>query len=224
MDRKRPVRNKTQPIRFPHYHKNNIRVLNVDGSIAIVSIDVPKDKYPLDLITYYDYIAIDELHDIDDIKYFILNSFLTNQIKHIMFVYESNKYVNDIIDFFNDDDIKYGVYSYDLLDNFDVVQRINVNESKSPLYKHIREQLINDFQFDIYQRFGLALDETIKAKQPIIDKMLDDFIRKFKDSYTLVSYIEFINRYYRMSKSANKSTHDVVRRFYRCKDVIDPVT
>ena len=238
MHRLIPVTGRKRPIRFPYYRTNNVRVLNVDGSIAIVSINIPKDKYPLDLIAYYDYLVIDELQDIFDFKYFILNSFLTNNIKHIMFVYDSDEYPNDINDFFDDDDSKYRVYSYDILDNFEVAHRVDVDESKPTLYKHIREQLMNDIQFTTYTRMfefdllrgaGVDLDKSWldispKAKRPIIDKLLNDFIGKFKNSFTIVRYIDFVNRYYRMSKDVNKSTRTIVRRLYRCDDKVTSLT
>lgn len=193
------------------------------------------NKYPLDLIAYYDYYIIDDLKAIENLLYFILNSFLTNQIRHVMFVHKDDMYVKEIMDFFADASAKNQKYTCTFSGDCDVTMQLDVRGS-SLLFRTIREQLINGIQLTTARRntFGSAnigcqqsltpannqhahdkVDSVLlPAKQYLVDKILNDFAHKFENAYTLIHYTDFINNYYRLPKSVIKSKYGINVKYY----------
>lgn len=119
---------------FPHYYKNKVAVVNNGKRIALITFWSP--------ISYYINNANDEIFSVGNLytpegfKYIILNSFLTNDIKYLLFTGNDK---NDI---------------FPLIDDF------FINKNCSKLYKSIYSQLENNV--DDVENVSEIIDMFIK--------------------------------------------------------------
>lgn len=187
---------KSKLVRYPYFRPDYVHLLNISGNIAIVSINIPAEKYPLDLIAYYDYVAIDVLDFVDDFIYFILNTFITNQVKHIVFVHEQYNKIA-LVD--------------SLFDTFVPKKVVDENSNED-----------EEFGTEAYMMFCRQMDNIFNSREGSkrcnVRSILDEFVNKFRNAYTVIRYEDFINKYYRIPKLINKS--DVIMHSCSVDDIL----